>query len=266
MTTSQDYLVFVNSTDTFEDCWTPFFSLLQAYWPGFAARLVLNTDTKAFSHPGLEIDCTRTAAGFARRLTWSESLASALSGIESEWILYMQDDYFLNGPVRSDVVDEMLTSAKRLGADSLRLMEFPGSGPWSASAIPGVWQVDRSSRYRIALQAGLWRVRALRSLLRAHESPWELEVLGSRRRRAKEMGVYCVDRDAYMAPGSEVVPYTPTGIVKGRWNRSAVEALFGDHGICVDFSVRGFVEDAPSSGPDYLGLPARLLRRVRSIG
>ena len=65
MTGTPDYTVFVNSTDTFEDAWAPFFHLLGDYWPE-VDKVVLNTETKDFSFPGCRYrmhSCRATCRG-----------------------------------------------------------------------------------------------------------------------------------------------------------------------------------------------------------
>ena len=50
MTDTRDYTIFVNSTDSFEDTWVPFFHLLSDYWPQ-TRPVILNTERKTFTHP-----------------------------------------------------------------------------------------------------------------------------------------------------------------------------------------------------------------------
>ena len=148
-------------------------------------------------------------------------------------------------------------------ADVIRLMECGGSGPWQPTDDPLLWRVDQHAAYRIALQAALWRKSTLRAQLRMHESPWQLEVFGSARARRVKDQVLCVNRDRFHGHGSEVFPYEPTGVVKGRWERHIVEPLFAKHGIEMDFSRRGFYDPhAPSA---KRALWPRLRDRVRSL-
>ncbi len=96
-----------------------------------------------------------------------------------------------------------------------------------------------------------------------HESPWQLEVFGSARARRINDQVLCVNRDRFHGEGKEVVPYRPTGVVKGQWDRAIVEPLFARHGIDIDFSRRGFY--LPGAGGARPPLARRLVDRVRSL-
>jgi hypothetical protein len=50
--------------------------------------------------------------------------------------------------------------------------------------------------------------------------------------------------------GRQVYPFDPRGITRGRWVRDAVVPLFAKHGIEVDYSQRGFLEDASPGARD----------------
>ncbi|MFM9834618.1 MAG: hypothetical protein ACKVOA_00770, partial [Methylophilaceae bacterium] len=78
---ANDLTIFVNTSDSFEDCWHPFFSLFARYWPNCPYPIVLNTETKDYSFKGLNIVCAKVAIGENRRLTWSECLERALDYI-----------------------------------------------------------------------------------------------------------------------------------------------------------------------------------------
>lgn len=262
------YTVFVNSTDSFEDTWTPFFELLHCYWPE-AGRIVLNTETKAFRHPDVPIVSTQVARPGEARVPWGECMLRALEHIPTEYFVYLQDDYFLYEPVKTEVVDEAARIMQREGLDCLRLMECGGSGPWEPTSYPWLWSLSRHAVYRISLQAGLWTKTGMRKYLRAHESPWQMEVWGSRRASRVPGEIWCVSRETYHETKPQVIPYIPTGIVKGRWNRDAVEGLFTTHGIEVSFEDRGWWDPSSvrrsSLGTKFRKLPKYAWDRVRSL-
>jgi len=237
-----EYTLLVNTTDSFADCWEPFFALLAKYWPDPKPPIVLNTEHAEYAHPGLDIRCSKVGDDpSGRPRTWSECLAVCLDSIDTDQILYMQEDYFLEAPVRVEWVERAREQLVSRDAACIRLLEEPGAGPWEPTGLSWIWKVDRTARYLISLQAALWDRATLRSALRAHETAWDFELLGSRRASRSGMDVYCLSRDLF-AEENRVVPYTPTGVMMGRWNEDLVVPLFREHGIDVDFSKRGFHE------------------------
>lgn len=187
-----------------------------------------------------------------------------LDQITQPYLLYLQDDYFLEASVQTDLLEVLMDEMRAGRADVIRIMECGGSGPWHPTSNSLLWEVDRNAKYRIALQAALWRTDILRRHLRQHESAWHLEVFGSRRaRRRSDERVLCVNRERFHGSGKEIIPYTPTGIVKGRWERFVPE-IFAREGIEMDFSLRGF-HDPKSSHAPRRPLVDRIATRLRSL-
>lgn len=259
-----DLTILVNTSDNFEDCWIPFFTLFNQFWPDCPYPIVLNTETKNFKFKGLDIYCSKVANAEVHRLTWSECLARCLHLIQTPYVLYLQEDYFLEAPVRSEFIATFLEEMQKDQADVIRILECGGAGPWHPTYHPLLWEVDQKSAYRISLQAGLWRKTTLDAHIRLHESPWQLEVFGSARARRKKEKVFCVNRDEFSKPEAEILPYQPTGIVAGQWQREIVEPLFAKHGIEVDFAKRGFY-DPSISKHSKKPILNRVYDRVRSL-
>lgn len=258
------YTILVNSTDSFEDCWIPFFKLFSDYWPNCNRPIVLNTEVKRFDYPGLNIVCSQVALQApGKRLSWSECLHRCLETIDTPLVLYLQEDYFLHGPVDVKRIDEFADLMLQKNYSCIRLMECDGSGPWRPTDHPLLWEVDQRSKYRIALQAGLWNKRSLQRYLRLHESPWQLEYFGSKRAHRVADSIFCVNRDVFNDQTHQVFPYQPTGVVAGRWKREVVIDLFMRHGITVDFSARGFYD--PERPRKKRPLLHRVWDRMRSL-
>ncbi|HDY65715.1 MAG TPA: hypothetical protein ENH84_05740 [Phycisphaerae bacterium] len=258
--------ILVNSTDSFEDCWRPFFTLFATYWPNCPHPILLNTETKEFHYPALDIHCSQIARDEPNSSpTWSECLIRCLEKIDTEVILYLQEDYFLNGAVMVDQLHEFAAVIASEKYACIRLLECDGAGPWHATDHPLLWEVDRKSRYRISLQAALWRTDALRRCIRPHESPWQLEVWGSQRKYSRNMPIFCVNRDRFNDENGQVFPYVPTGVVKGLWNPQAVVDLFARHEIEVDFARRGFNDPGHPQKRKKRPILCRTWDRIRSL-
>jgi hypothetical protein len=263
-----EFTVFVNSTDSFEDTWEPFFHLLHEYWPE-VQRVVLNTETKSYSHPGIEIVSTRVARPGEGRIPWGECILRALDHIPTELFVYLQDDYFLYDSVLANRVRDAAAVMLAENLDCLRLMECGDTGPFEPTPYDWLWSLSRQARYRISLQAEIWSKTGIRKYLRSHESPWQMEVWGTKRAARIPGRIWCVSRDIYGDEDRQIIPYVPTGIVKGRWYEPAVGTLFAAHGLQVDFERRGWWDDSMLKKSD---LPTRLRKlpryafdRIRSL-
>jgi hypothetical protein len=256
--------VLVNSTDSYSDCWSPFFTLFGRYWPDCPYPILLNTERKGFEWPDLDVRATQVAIRRgSERPTWSECLEAALEMCETDVLLYLQEDYFLEARVRSDVLERLAPGIADGASDCVQLHAASSPGPWVKSE-GDVWALAGNAPYRVSLQAALWRKSALERLLRRHETPWQLEIWGSRRARASRYRICSVNHDRYQGSDA-IIPYTPTGVVRGRWDREIVEPLFEAENLEVDFAPRGFTTDRPacvSRDP----FPLRVANRIRSLG
>lgn len=241
-----DYGVLINTCDSFDDCWQPYFKLYSEYWPRGKGRIYLNTESKDYSYPGLDITALKVCAGEGgRRPTWSERFLRALDKVEEDVVLYMQEDYFLKAPVKDDLVRryvELMQGDETIHCIHLTDQAVISAGP---SQYEGLSRVKLRQRYRISCQAALWRKDVLKSYLRAHENVWQFEEFGSRRGARMRHNFYVVDPSRVKLNEFEIIPYIFTGIVRGRWKEEVVQ-LFEAHGIEIDYSLRGFLGDAPA--------------------
>lgn len=254
--------IFVNTSDSFEDCWDPFFKLFKTYWPNCPYPIVLNTEKKDYSYPGLYIRCLKVAKGEQRKLSWSECLMRALDTIGSKYILYLQEDYFLEGPVKLDAFDKVFEELKAGNSGVIYLSG--GVGPWTGNHSDLIWDLDKNAKWRLSLQAGLWNKSLFASLLRPHETAWELESYGSYRTRRLADKFSCVNRVEYIGYDREIFPYQATGVIAGKWVKDIVLPLFSKHGIYVDLTLRGF-HDSKKRSKKKRNFFLRLFTKVRSL-
>ena len=103
------YSIFINTTDSFEDCWEPFFKLFKQYWPEYNGKIYLNTETKEYFYSGLNIISIQNGL---EGKPWSQCLKHALELIDEEYMLYMQEDYFLHSPVKNSLMEAFFKKFK----------------------------------------------------------------------------------------------------------------------------------------------------------
>ncbi|HVV51172.1 MAG TPA: hypothetical protein VHO06_16000 [Polyangia bacterium] len=259
--------VVVNSTDSYEDCWAPFFTLFAKFWPACPFPILLNTERKDFSWPGLDVRATRVALGDGGASPpWGECLLRCLDLVESELVLYLQEDYFLSARVDVERMGMVVRRMIQEEHGHVSLTPFSNEMPWRP--LPGdpiLCAVDQNASFRINLQAGLWRTSTLRRHLRRHENPWQFEVWGTQRSHRVRESFLCVNPDALDRGEIAIVPYFPTGVVEGQWQEEAVIPLFQDHGIEIDFTRRGFHDRHAVKTRPRAWIGRRAWARLRSL-
>ncbi len=240
----------VASWDGFADCWEPFFRLLSKFWPQCPYPIALTTERQSYSFPGLNIISCRVNQHRPERLTWSEVVQAALEqNVSSELVLFMMDDFFINGPVDQATIDQCAALMQRHGYSCVTLTNHDQSRVHHPTDQPLLNRVDDRSPYRVTASPALWRKAALLRYLKPAENAWMFEKFGTRRSYHLQDSFFRVNESA-LSPGyREVIPYfwTPesdTGIVKGKW-QAGIEALFESAGIEMDFSIRGYYRRLP---------------------
>lgn len=237
-----NYSILVSSTDSYSDCWGPFFTLFKRYWPNYQGRIFLSTETKDFSFPGLNITCTRVARFTGRADTpHGARLLEAFKQIDTDIVVYLHEDMFLDHYVPEEKVQQLVDIMLEHHITYVGLVESGNQGPFRPSAFPDLWEVDHSDDYLFSAMASMWDIRRIARYLRAHENPWQTEFYVNRRVKRTNERFYTINRDLYSYPNHAIVPFAPiTGIYRGKWHKEAVVDLFTAEGIEVDYSLRGF--------------------------
>jgi hypothetical protein len=142
-------------------------------------------------------------------------MATALAVISQPYILYFQEDYFLNGDVKSEQLASDFAYAFEKDAASFCF--------YARSVLESDFQplndrfgvVPRDSDGRTRLQVTLWKKEVLRATLRPGESAWNMEARASERTRDLLVLSYSQRRDV-------PIPYLMSAIVRGLWMPQAI--------------------------------------------
>ncbi len=235
--------VLVNSCDKFEDCWHPFFVL----WKKFGIKsldhaVYLNTEWRTFTEPDVSVHSLQVCAAndWKRQKppTWSWCLAKALDAIPEEFVLYLQEDYFLQSQINESalrLVLHQMDEHPEIGCVHLTNIGIRTTLP--ASEFAGLKKGNPRDWYYASCQTAVWRKKTLAAILREHEDAWQFERWASKRARLMGLAFYVFDEVDQDNP----VDYIRTGVVQGKWFAPVV-GLFREHGIKMDFLKRGFYE------------------------
>ena len=162
----------VSSCDKYEDAWYPYFELLQKYWPQHPERIALITETKKYSCDGLNIK----TYNYPDSYTWSERLYYTLKDINTKYIIFSLEDFFLLNYVDQEKINncikwmennEKIAECRLCVSNSPKLKE--------TEEYEGFYFADSDMDYRVDTQVALWRKESMMNLLDLTESPWNFE-------------------------------------------------------------------------------------------
>ena len=265
--------VLINSCDKYADAWYPFFRFIDLFGGDLKQYpFAIAAERKDFSYDGLDVRVLH----YRTNRPWGERLLAEVSHIETEFIFFVIEDFFLLKPLDNELFrvamdymennpDVGFMNVYNKGDESIDKYEFR--------------EIDPNVR-RIYVNTSIWRKSYFISLLRKHESIWDFERYSCF--RARNLPFRCVLFAAnhpcyyYHQPSAvsngNAVRGGGYGIVRGKWLPSNVE-LFKKYDIDVDFSRLGFYEpsaeteskekeDAKPTLLEKLALKNKLFKKV----
>jgi hypothetical protein len=201
--------VVVSSCDAFFDAWRPFVFFFRKHWSDcpFPVFLIVNRlqVVSKFVQP--------ISVGPDRE--WASNMMTGLGSISQPYILYFQEDYFLNGRVNNELLAEDFAYAFDNDAASFCLHARGQLEPNFQPLNDRFGVVPRDSDGRTRLQVTLWKTEALRAILRPGDSAWNMEARASERTQ----DLLCL---SYSHRRNRPIPYLMSAIVRGLWTPEAL--------------------------------------------
>ena len=242
MNLNDNSTLLVMSCDKYQTAWLPYFSLIKKFWPEHPSRIMLATDTFSYSDDDLQIECMLSSPGD----TWSMRLKRCLEKMETDYLFFSLEDFFVQAPVKQNRIDECFTYMEKhpdVAVCRLKTSTNPDQ-VLGEEIFPDFFIAGANVDYRLETQFALWRKDALLSFIDESEDPWEFEEFGTKR---------IVDTPLrflwYKHPEGDkhleklIFPYmvgteTGYGINWGKWLWKN-KKLFEKNGIDADFSALG---------------------------
>lgn len=216
-----DCTVLVASCDRYADLLPPFSILWRKYWGDCPFETALVTES-----PPAENLCFDRIVACGPDGNWCSRLVTALTQIQTRYVILLCDDYYLDRPVDTALILKRLDQAKRFDAVNVRMIPNP------VTKIPyreDLREYRKNTAYCIATQAGIWNREFLLKLATGKASIWEFERYGS-------FDLEGETRPILGTPTKEF-PFLDA-VHKGCWEQWGVKVL-KDNGIDYDFSKRG---------------------------
>jgi hypothetical protein len=236
---ARDVAVVVSSCDAFFDVWRPFAFFFRKHWADcpFHTFLIVN------ELPIRSASIQALAVGPDRG--WASNMKAALERLEHSHVLYLQEDYFLDRPVRREQLAEDFAYAFDQNTDAFCLRARTKLERDFRAINDRFGVVPRESDGRTRCQTTLWKRDSFLKALQEGETAWEMEARGSDRTRDMLALSYSTRENASLS-------YLMSGIVRGLWTREAL-AMCKEHGFTIEPHFRGTYSESS---------PVRRLRRA----
>ncbi|NWB25371.1 hypothetical protein [Pseudomonas gingeri] len=240
-----DCTIIVNSCDSYEDVWLPFFCSFVEMWPDCDCKIILNTERKSFSFDGLQL-CTLELSATDALRPWGWRLRQALSLVETDFVITLFDDFILEAPVNQlNLINCIRDMKERREVAVYYFSNIPGANNREKS-LEGFELVGSRSDYRLNSAPAIWRVKRLIDFTGNLDSPWAWEFFGSGRTYGSGDLFYCaqIGRE-----NTFVYNYTLGGAIRrGKWVLSVIAPVLKKYNISIDLSQRGIASESLSVG------------------
>ncbi len=240
---SNNVAILVNSCDKYEDAWEPFFRLLKIQWPRCENyKIFLGTEEKSYNCDFLQVETINIRG----KVSWSERLRKTLEKIDTEYVLFFLEDFFLLEKVRNDIFLkslELMENDEKIGLITFNKRRYGAEFPETTDYEKCFRPLGARVKNRTNVLVGLWRREYFLSLIYGDESPWEYEKNSNIRSRFAGYKIYTQDYDFSPAAFRYCMnPEDGYGITQGKWLPEN-KKLFEDYGIFnVNYDNLGFFE------------------------
>jgi hypothetical protein len=203
-----EYAVVVSSCDAFRDLWPVFFH----FWFHEAEELPAPVYLIANRCTYVDERVRTVTVGEDRH--WGSNLLTVLGQLETDYILYVQDDYLLQAPAPQEMLRQGVAFLRGTGGHFLNVYDRVVEG--EATGHPDFLQILPSMKWMVHLQAALWRRASLQEMITPGETPWEAESSFNRQGKQRQTGFFGLN-----VPPAESLAYVQ-GIRGSFWKADAV--------------------------------------------
>ncbi|NWA26176.1 hypothetical protein HX870_08810 [Pseudomonas gingeri] len=240
-----DCTIIINSCDSYEDVWLPFFYAFKEMWPNCPCRIILNTECKTFDFDGLQLRTLNLDAADAVK-PWGWRLRKALSLVETKFVITLFDDFLLEAPVNQLKIADCIRHMKEHSAVAVcYFSHIPGVNKDDGS-LDGFEVVGSRNDYRLNSAPAIWRTQRLIDFTGELDSPWAWEFFGSARTYTGNELFYCAQADR---ENTFVYNYMLGGAIRrGKWVLSVIAPILDKYRLGIDLSQRGIASESLSDG------------------
>lgn len=210
--------IFVTSCDLYKDCWEPLLYSFKKYWPTCPYPIYIVSNFEG------ESDEQVTYIKVGEHLGWGSNSKKALKEVDSKYILHFHEDYFLNRPFNTDIMERHLDYCDNNSVQYLRLSDHPIRDKFRIGNSC-YCQDPLGEKYSLCMQPSIWRKDLYESLCVPGWSCWDFE--NSVNNYLQKEGISVNAQMIHSSFFRELcIPIIPeTAIRKGKWTMGGVKFL-----------------------------------------
>ena len=181
--------IVLHTMDSYSEFWDVWYILFKKYCKNHGPIYFLSEEKE----PSFvsEINHIKTGQG-----EWGKRLIEGLAQIDSELIIYMQEDFWAEKEIILD--DNLLKLFNQYNMDRLHILKTPPPNLVSLNNIKdNLFKLKQNSQYTHSHQFGIFNKEKFLSNILPDENPWVNEIEGTRRLNKINHNVYLLNNDWY---------------------------------------------------------------------
>lgn len=218
-----DCSIIVMTCDSYSDCWLPFKTLKDRYWSNCPYKIYIVTETK-----NCEYFYTIKKQG-----AWTKRLREALQDIDTEYVLFMLEDYFIREYVDQERICNILDNFKN--DEAVYDFEKAFDDKLADNHILGFGQKIDNTIYMNNTQPAVHNRLKLIERLQQDQTIWQWETTP-----ISSPYKFYINTDEWIIDVGHRRDIKGFGVTKGKWTKECI-AFFEKEGIEVNYNERGIL-------------------------
>lgn len=160
------------SCDNYKDLWHDFFCLKDLYWKDCKYQWHVVCESEKFEYPNVEVyNCGNS-------LDWTGRLNKVLDYINTPYVCFFLDDFFINSNIDNQLIEESIKYAIDIEADYFVLGDAFSRKFDNPSYIkPHIIKIPSTRKYGIDTSVAIWKKSFLKSIINDKDcSAWQFEL------------------------------------------------------------------------------------------
>lgn len=231
----QKLSLLVLSCDKYNDLWDNFFRLRDLFWPDCDFNWYLVTESCSYNYKNVTVIRT------GKQLNWTGRLVYALETIESPYIGWYLDDFYISEKVNNSLIHELVDKMENENIDYINmsdvfdsLVKMPEPHEYHDKYL---LKIPPHKKYGISTASAIWNKNyLLRTLGNDDKNAWQFEI-DLCKLALSENGlpglILCDERKPFKVTSVPVV-------IQGRYYPKAIKE-FARKGLIIDYKTRGLM-------------------------
>lgn len=229
----------VNTCDAYHDVLDLFFLALNESWKFFNYEIIVNSEFVPYKNKKYNI-INSTYDAHEKILGWGARVKKALLMTDSDYIIFMLDDYIIESDVDQKRIDEIIIFMSKNIEYSGHYLTLHPLNSNKKIVFKDSFEIDPSVAYKVNTGPAIWRRSVLVDLLDDMDDPWSWEFFAQYKDNAS-----CLKLLTVGSKDSNIINYRSDlggAVYRGKWVKEVVLDKVLKYNLSLNLADRGFAD------------------------